>query len=285
MAINQALQINIKKLNQKRIDRPDLEAELLLASVLKQDRVFLLAHGEKKLTICQRLKYRHLIAKKINPWPTAYLTGHQEFFGLDFNVNNRTLIPRPETELLVESALKIIPNNSPTEIIEVGTGSGCIIISVARNNPNPQTNYQAIEISRGAIKMARQNAQRHGLDKTIKFTLGSLLTPISSKNFSNSLIILANLPYLTPDQFTTSPSIQREPQSALISGVDGLDLYRELLQQVTRINAKDITLIMEIDPAQPPIITQLAKKYWPNSKTEVLKDFCGQDRIMIIKIK
>ncbi|PJA10095.1 peptide chain release factor N(5)-glutamine methyltransferase [Candidatus Falkowbacteria bacterium CG_4_10_14_0_2_um_filter_41_15] len=283
MTIKQALKKNTAKLSQKHIARPDLEAELLLASVLKRDRVFLLAHSEKRLTVCQRIKYRHLISLKINHWPTAYLTGHQEFFGLDFIVNRRTLIPRPETELLVESALKLIPRNNPTEVIEIGTGSGCIIIAVAKNNPNGKTNYRAIEISRGAIKIAELNAKRHRLNLKIKFINDTLLSPISNEEFSGSLIILANLPYLRPDQFNSSPSIQKEPRNALISGPDGLGLYRKLFDQASTLKAQDITLILEIDPSQAETITQLAKNHWPNAKVEILKDFCGHERIVIIK--
>jgi len=285
MTIKQALEANTVKLSQKHIARPDLEAELLLAGVLKQDRVFLLAHSEKKLTIRQKIKYRYLISLKINHWPTAYLTGHQEFFGLDFIVNRHTLIPRPETELLVESALKLIPRNNPTEVIEVGAGSGCIIIAVAKNNPNGKTNYRAIEISRGAIKIAKLNAKRHQLNLKIKFINDTLLSPISNEEFSDPLIILANLPYLRPDQFSSSPSIQKEPRGALISGPDGLDLYRELLNQASALKAPDITLILEIDPSQTGTIMQLAKDHWPNAKVEILKDFCGHERIAIIKIE
>ncbi|MEI7620384.1 MAG: peptide chain release factor N(5)-glutamine methyltransferase [Candidatus Falkowbacteria bacterium] len=284
MTIKQGLKLGIKKLSQKQIDRPSLEAELLLASVLKKDRVFLLAHNEQELTILQNIRYRYLISKKINNWPTAYLIGHQEFFGLDFIVNKHTLIPRPETEQLVESALNLIPKNGPVEIIETGTGSGCIIISVAKNNPNPETRYRAIEISQEAFKTAKLNAKQNNLDQKIEFINTSLLTPIINQEFSCPIIILANLPYLTPNQFKTSPSIQKEPQSALISGLDGLDLYREMISQTATIKAPSITLILEIDPEQSTVITQLAKDNWPNSEVEILKDFRGDDRIVIIRI-
>lgn len=283
MTINQALKLNIQKLSQKGIERPDLEAELLLTSVLKKDRSFLLAHGEKRLALKQKIKYQYLIFLKLRNWPTAYLLGHQEFFGLDFKVNKHTLIPRPETELLVELALKLIPQNEETEVIELGTGSGCIIISLAKNNPNPQTKYQAIEISQGALKIAQLNAKCYNLEQKIKFQNSNLLTPFLNQKFNCPLFILANLPYLSPDQFKNSPSIQKEPQSALISGVDGLDLYRKMIEQAATIKAKNITLIIEIDPSQANTITQLAKNNWPNSKTEVIKDFCGQDRMVVIK--
>ena len=283
MTIKQALELNTAKLSQKHIDRPDLEAELLLASVLKRDRIFLLTRDKSNLTIGQRIKYHHLISLKMKNWPTAYLTGHQESFGLDFIVNKHTLIPRPETELLVESAFKLIPPNNTTEVIEVGTGSGCIIIAVAKNNPNEKTNYRAVEISKGAIKVAKKNAQEQQLKTKIKFINGSLLSPVINEEFSTPLIILANLPYLRPDQFESSPSIQKEPRGALVAGIDGLDLYRELLNQAAVLKSRDISLILEIDPNQTIAITQLAKNHWPDSKVEILKDFCGHERIVVIK--
>ncbi|MFA4942511.1 MAG: peptide chain release factor N(5)-glutamine methyltransferase [Patescibacteria group bacterium] len=283
MTIKQAITIGTEKLRQKQIDQPSLEAELLLAKILKKDRVFILTNDKKNLTIKQNLHYRYLINLKTKNWPTAYLLGQQEFFGLDFKVNKHTLIPRPETELLVESALKLIPNKDPITIIEVGTGSGCIIISVADNNTNQEANYIAIEISKKAIKMARLNAENHHLNQKIKFIKGGLLSPIIKQQFSDPVMILANLPYLTPNQFKSSLSIQREPQSALISGNDGLDLYRQMLKQAKGLKAPKLTLIIEIDPAQTSTIKELACNNWPQAKTEVLKDLRGQDRIIIIE--
>lgn len=285
MTIKEALQKNTKKLEQKKISYPGLEAELLLASAIKSDRVFLLTHPEKKLTIGQKLRYHQLINLKIKNWPTAYLTGQQEFFGLNFVVNKHTLIPRPETELLVESALKLITGKKPKEVIEVGTGSGCIIISVAKNALDQNINYSAIEISQGAIKIAKLNAQNNSLNQEIRFIKGSLLTPIIKQKISEPIIILANLPYLTPNQFKSSPSIWKEPLSALVSGVDGLDLYRQLINQTALIKAEDISLILEIDPAQTRAITQLIRDHWPDAQIEVIKDFRNDDRLIIIQKK
>jgi len=285
MTIKQGLLRGAKKLEQKLIERPDLEAELLLAGILHQNRVFLLAHGEQSLTLRQKIKYQALIYLKSQGWPTAYLTGHQEFFGLDFLVNNKTLIPRPETELLVETALKIIPSAGPATVIEVGTGSGCIIVSVVKNNPNQEVNYQAGEISRGALQIAQINASRYEVADKIKFVHGSLLDLVDKSKLTAPLIILANLPYLTPEQVKNSPSIQREPQSALISGSDGLDLYRELLAQTRGLSIKNLTLILEIDPEQSDAITALAKNYWPEATVEILADFRGQNRIAVITNK
>jgi release factor glutamine methyltransferase len=185
----------------------------------------------------------------------------------------------------VESALKLIPPDQPVNVIEVGTGSGCIIISVVKNNPNQKTSYSAIEIFPKTMKVAQLNARRHQVDKKIKFINNSLLIPLLNQEFSSPLIILANLPYLRPDQFETSPSIQKEPYRALVSGPDGLDLYRRLLDQVETVKAKDITLILEIDPDQATAITQSVRARWEKAQIEILPDFCGQDRIVIVKIK
>ncbi|HRY63686.1 MAG TPA: peptide chain release factor N(5)-glutamine methyltransferase [Patescibacteria group bacterium] len=285
MTIKQALTTSSQKLKQKGLEASYLEAEILLAHALSKDRVWLLSHSEDKISWGQTRKYRRLIRRRLSGWPVAYLLGYQEFFNSNFLVNRHTLIPRPETELLVETAIELAPSQSPREIVDIGTGSGCIIISLAKNMPHPTVAYTGIDISRLALKTAQINAARNGVAKKIKWLKGDLLSPILTKEFSFPLIITANLPYLTPEQFAASPSIQKEPRLALISGLDGLDAYRRFFKQSIKLKAKDITFVLEIDPSQNQAIRKLAKEYWPQAETSIKIDLRGQERIVVIKIK
>jgi len=249
-----------------------LDIELILAHVLKKSREYIIAHPEYELTKLQIAHYKLLIAKRLNGIPIAYITGKKEFYGLKFKVNKNVLIPRPETELMVEEALKLATQSSQRVILtDVGTGSGCVIIALAKqianclatpdlakpdelHPPAGGTNYKfiATDISAKALAVARQNAKLHGVAKNIKFIKGNLLEPLTKildslpafartkgrgndkkKKLSKSkFVILANLPYLTPTQIKNSPSIKHEPDLALSGGKNGLELYKKLFQQI-----------------------------------------------------
>jgi release factor glutamine methyltransferase len=193
----------------EKIDRLDLD--LIVGDVMKKPREFVMTHPEFKLSKVQGLKIKSLIARRMKHEPIAYILGHKEFFGLDFKVTPDTLIPRPETELLVEEVLKLAPKNR--KIMDIGTGSGNIIISLAKNLPE-KNNFVAIDISKKALTIARHNAKLHKVDKKIKFLHGNLLDPII-KNRSMfhapcSMIILANLPYLSKEIYSaTLPDVKK----------------------------------------------------------------------------
>ncbi|MDO9399572.1 MAG: peptide chain release factor N(5)-glutamine methyltransferase [bacterium] len=300
MTLKQILQENILKLKLKKIKNPHLEAELLLSNILKKPREFLLTHNEYKLAKSQITKYQSLINRRIKGEPIAYLTGHKEFYGLDFFVNKNTLIPRPETELMVDEAIKLIiqDGSQPTTIIDIGTGSGCIIITLAKLIINYQlqiTNYEffGIDISKKALFIAKKNAKFHNVDKNIKFLHGNLLEPIiNNKKYkiqNTKYIILANLPYLTPTQIKNSPTIKYEPKLALTAGLDGLKYYQQLFKQVTYLiqNTKykiqnTLSVLCEIDPSQTTLIKKLIKKYFQQAKLQIKEDLADHNRLIII---
>lgn len=268
------------------------EIEIIKAHVLKKTREFLLTHPEQAINKTNKQKITRLINRRKCGIPLAYLTGHKEFFGLDFIVNKHTLIPRPETELLVTEALKHLSAQTPTKtiLIDVGTGSGCIPISIIKTKKQKNIKTFAIDISANALTVAKKNAQQHNVK--IKFLHGDLLSPISksaifkSLNLQSSIIITANLPYLTPQQFKSEPSIQHEPKLALVAKNNGLALYEKLLKQISQIsityNLKPKTYF-EIDPSQSKSITKLIKQYLPQASINIKKDLAGLDRIVIIK--
>jgi len=310
---------DLKQIRQKySLSIPAIDFDLLAAAALKKNKEFVLAHPEYRPTICRRLRLAYFLFKRKRGWPMAYILGHKEFCGLDFLVNRHVLIPRPETELMVEEAArqisnfkflisKQIPNpNNQILLIDVGTGSGCVPIAIMKTlkheNPDVKSGSRpcvgtfATDISGAALRVAEKNAKRHGVK--INFLRGDLLEPVLKKVSSfqfpvSSVIITANLPYLTQNQFAGEPSIQKEPRLALIAdNADGLSLYEKLFKQITGLletgNWK-LEILAEVDPRQSAAALTLAKKYFPNLPTgqagaiiEIKKDLAGRDRLVLI---
>ncbi len=311
MTTEQALELATIKLNSE-IKNPHLDAEILLSHILKKPREFILAHPEKKLTNTQITNYKLQISRRAKGEPAAYITGHKEFYGLDFFVDKNVLIPRPETEMMVDEALRITDNAKHITFIDVGAGSGCIIISLLKQIINSKlqiTNYHrfsgippainiikrrdkflAADISKSALVIARKNAKLHNVHKKIKFLQGDLLEPIIKKTKSleirnYNLVILANLPYLTPTQIKNSASIKYEPKLALDAGKDGLKYYRRLFKQIKQLakfapNSRIFAMI-EIDPSQTKKIKLIIEKELFNAKIQIKKDLRGLNRLVI----
>lgn len=279
-----------------------LDAELLIAHILNKPREWVLAHPEAKvLKVCKVHKVIKSINQRANGEPLAYLTGHKEFFGLDFEVNKDVLIPRPDTEIMVECVIERLRTydiGPMTTLIDVGTGSGCIPISILKNLPHNFSPYQgeregvciktiAVDISKQTLIIAKRNAKKHKVK--IKFLHGNLLSPILKSyiiRHTSSLIITANLPYLTAKQHKSSPSIQHEPKLALVAKNNGLALYEKLLKQIARLltlrTLKTLWTFIEIDPSQTKSIKLLINNLLPGAKTQVIKDLSGLDRIVKI---
>ncbi len=278
---------DIKKEYFKKIDV--FELDLLLEETLKKPRAFILAHGESILPPSKIKDIRSKIARRLKGEPLAYVLGHKEFYGLDFKVNKDVLVPRPETEALVEEAL-MVADDKKVSFIDIGTGSGCIIISLAKETRKKRQgrrdDFIGIDISSQALKIARQNAKTHKLGKNITFLKGNLLAPLLEskiKDPNSEIIIIANLPYLTPAQIKTSPSIRSEPRLALEAGRDGLRYYRPLFRQVKDLKGKKVALIIEIDPGQRRMIKDLRKKLLPGFRLRIKKDLCGLYRMAVLK--
>jgi len=279
---------------------PILDIELLLSKTLNKPKEFLFAYPEKNLTSLQFSKFKNLFNRRSKGEPIAYLLSHKEFYKLDFKVNKNVLIPRPETELLVEEIIKYhksaIRNlKSAINIIEIGVGSGAIIIALAKNIPKAE--FIATDISTKALNIAKQNAKFHKIK--IKFLKGNLLDPtLQLPNSQPTLavakttvgegqflipnsIIIANLPYLT-NQELKNPTIQKEPKLALDGGPDGLKYFRQLFTQLQKYNLKPKAIFLEIGYKQSQKIKNLTKQILPKYKFHVKKDLCGLDRIIIL---
>jgi release factor glutamine methyltransferase len=263
------------------IDRLDLE--LIIAHELKKTREFVLAHPECKLKEGQNLRIKHLVARRAKHEPLAYILGHKGFYGLDFKVNKNTLVPRPETELLVEEILKLAPKNKT--ILDIGTGSGNIIISLAKNLKGKNTFY-GLDISSKTLRVAKQNAATHSVSKKIKFLRGNLLSPILGKKKLDNAIVAANLPYLDLNwknllKSSDTKGLKYEPHVALYSGSDGLDAYRELANQLRPSARKNIIVFCEIGHLQK---RELAKIFNFADKIQFSKDLAGRWRVARIVI-
>ncbi|NQU83918.1 MAG: peptide chain release factor N(5)-glutamine methyltransferase [Parcubacteria group bacterium] len=316
MNVKQALGWAIKKLNPpslklrrtRKLNSPVLDAEVLLSFILKKDKTFLFAHPEKKLTAKQLEKYKKIITRRAKHEPVAYITNDKEFYGLDFYVDKNVLIPRPETELIVDEAIKIIKDSKhKILLVDIGTGSGCVAVSIVKNT---KIKAVAIDYSKPALKIAKKNAEKHGVASRIQFVYSNLLENIKLRNYENNeitkTIITANLPYLTTEQYKKlSPDIKKyEPRSALVGGKDGLRYCRELLRDVdSRLSlagdlpqvrrswndkgrhGNDVIVLLEIDPHQAKPIKKIIKEILPKAEVEIKIDLAKRDRLVAIKTK
>lgn len=277
---------DLRKKYYGRIDQ--LDFDLILEAILKKSRTFMLAHPEYALNTRQKNKTEAFIRRRLKDEPLAYILGEKEFYGLAFFVNKNTLIPRPETEMIVEEVIKKASEqkNKKITIIDVGTGSGCIIITLAKLLNHE---FFGIDISARALATAKKNAKAHNVLEKIKFLKGDLLKSLLKNKLiaSNEIIITANLPYLDKNwkkllKNKNSAGLKYEPAIALDGGRDGLDLYRMLAEQIKQLKtAKAISVYCEIEHPQ----TSGMKKIFSFAKSvEIKQDNNCLDRIVAIKI-
>ena len=260
-------------------DRPHVEAELLLAHLLHQPRAYLWAHPEAALTPQQAADYAACVQRRAAGEPLPYITGQIEFFGLTFTVTPDVLIPRPETETLVEAALAWLKAHPDAVAVDVGTGSGCIAAALAVHAP--ALRLYAIDISPAALRVARANAERHTVAEHITFLEGDLLTPLPEAVD----LIVSNPPYVTDDEWDALPlSVRQEPRTALLAGADGLDAIRQLLAQAqTRLRPGGLMLV-EIGERQGEAAQALARAAFPKANVTILSDLAGKDRVLRIVV-
>ena len=261
------------------IDQPHQVALILLAHVLNKPKTWVLAHPETHLNPDQKARLEHLVSRLQEGEPLPYLTGKQAFYGLEFAVNPDVLIPRPETELLVEEALDWLaahPNGKT--VLEVGTGSGCIAISLA--TCNTRLAITATDISSAALKLARQNAAIHQVSAQITFTQADLL-PNTSDTFD---LVCANLPYIPSQKLSSVNTHGFEPNLALDGGADGLRLIRRLLDHLpSRLNYPSVVLL-EIEASLGAETLELAYAAFPNACVTLIQDLAGLDRLVRIEL-
>jgi release factor glutamine methyltransferase len=267
----------------KQIEQPRSNAEVLLSFVLGVERIQLYLDHDKPLAAAELGRYREAILRRAAREPTQYITGRQEFWSLDFEVNPSVLIPRPETELLVERGLDLV-GQSPAKILDLGSGSGAIAVSLAHERTSLQ--LVAVDKSFQALEVARRNAARHRVADRIQFAVMDLCAAFSP-DVSFDLII-SNPPYISDNQLSTlSPEIRcHEPQMALRGGPsEGLNVVRKILEQAPSRLKPGGVLLMEIGQGHAELLEhELAGKPYIESY-EFVKDYSGVLRILHVRIK
>ena len=260
-------------------DTPALDASVLLAHVINKPRTWVIAHPELTLTYSQQKQLDDALEQLQAGEPLPYVLGHWEFFSLDFDITSDVLIPRPETELLVEKAiswLRQFPKSTPT-IADVGTGSGVIAVSIAVHVPDAR--ILATDLSQTALHIARSNAKKFNVTNQITFIECDLLPEKSSID-----LICANLPYIPIAELHSLRVYYREPTLALNGGEDGLDQIRKLLTIAPGCLAKDGLLLLEIEATQGAKALALARGIFPNASIDLHKDLAGKDRLLSVNL-
>lgn len=262
---------------------PELDARLLLQHVLKRNHAYLIAHNEEPLSDRQEKLFSELIGRAARREPIPYITGHAPFFGHQFAVNPSVLIPRPETEFMVQEAINWCSAKYQDEdqlhIVDVGTGSGCIAISLAL--ALPQARIEAIDISADALQVARTNALKYDVCEQIGFHQGKLLESLELRVD----MVVANLPYVADHEWTSLDDGVKwyEPELALRGGPEGIDLITLLLEQASYQLAPGGAIFLEIGWQQGNKILQIARKFFESAKVTLIPDLAGLDRIMLIE--
>ena len=272
MTLQQALTRARKIMVAHNVTDTRLECELLLRYALKISQVQLYQDFNRELKPKTEKTFWQLIKRRLNGEPTAYITKHREFYGLDFYITHHVLIPRPESELLVEKTLNLVQSYAVSTMADIGTGCGSIAISLALNLP--QAKIYATDISASALKVARFNCRRHGVGSKIYLLQGHMLEPLPEP----VNLIVTNLPYVK--QSDLPDSVDFEPQLALNGGPDGLEKIRQLCCQVSNKLHPNGHLLLEIGQGQGKAVTTFLRSLFPEAEIEVTPDLSGTNRVV-----
>ncbi len=303
MNVKEIMKFAVSELNCANIPSAHLDAEVLLLNALKKrniDKSWLYINNDYPLTENEEKIFLMSLKARKKQEPIAYLINKKEFYGYDFYVDKNVLIPRPETEIIVQEAMVIIRKNkkkNSVDLLDIGTGSGCIIISVINEMANEKiinriNNAIANDISRSAIKIAKKNSKTFGLDKKINFINSALEKAIdyTAFPFSKNIIITANLPYINDKDYAKlSKNVKRfEPKVALLGGNDGLIYIRKLIKIISIIKNNfdiNISAIIEADPGQISKINQLVRRDLNNFDIVIIADLSHKKRFLKISGK
>lgn len=289
MRLKELLNVGIQTLREKKIEDSDMKAKVLLEFLLKQDRNYLLVNSDKEISKQDENKYKKWIRELSEGRPLQYITNHQEFMGIDFYVDENVLIPQPDTEILVEEALKeinkkILEENCTVRILDLCTGSGVIAISLAKflqkkENHGIQFKIYATDISQEALKVAEKNARQHNV--SIHFILSNMFENIQKFVKEGFDIIISNPPYIeTKTIHNLSREVQHEPHLALDGGKDGLVFYRIIAGNSKQFLKEAGILLIEIGYQQKESVTSLFKIEKQYTHINCVKDLAGNDRVL-----
>ena len=284
--ISQAIAEGAGRFRESRVAEERRTAGVLLCHVLGVDRTYLLTRSEEQIDEERYRKYLALVERRVTGEPLQYITGHQEFYGLDFTVTPAVLIPRPETEFLVERLIRLVRElrNETPLIVDLGTGSGCIAVTLALHIPGARV--IAIDSSKAALDVARANAERHSACDRIEFVEGDLLAPLGERRLDTPIDILAsNPPYVGEDrpELIQREVSQWEPHAAFCGGNDGLDFYRRLLLDAPRYLEPGGYLVFEIGYGQLDAILELINRS-ALELVDITDDLQGIPRTLALRV-
>lgn len=260
------------------MDSPRLEAEVLLSNILGCERIRLYTDFDRPLEEAELARYREAIARRRKGVPSAHITGRREFWSIELKVSPEVLVPRPDTETLVEAALEVGPGES---VLDLCTGSGCVAIALASERPKAE--FDATDISPAACEIARANADRQGLGERITVHEGDLFAAVpDGKTYAT---IVSNPPYVTTGEIPTlSAEVRNEPALALDGGRDGLDIIRRILENAPRHLKPGGNLLIELDPEQARLVAGELGENALGVKGHVVKDLSGRPRVVAWRI-
>lgn len=281
--VGQAVNAATQRLEEAHISTARLDAQVILAHVLGVERSWLFAHYEHILSPEYADRYTELVVRRTAHEPVAYLVNRREFYGIDLYVDPRVLIPRPETEMLVDQVLTEATIRDPQQLVvaDVGTGSGAISIAVAANAPN--TKIYALDASADALAVAQHNVEFNELSERVRLIQSDLLAQLPER----ADIIVANLPYVTSSDYRTlAPDVRDyEPTHALVAGPRGLDLIARLLPQLPDHCKPGCLIVLEIGHNQGDAVLRLVEKVLPQAtQLELQRDYQGHDRIVSFQL-
>jgi release factor glutamine methyltransferase len=254
---------------------PRRDAGLILAHVLGCDQAALLTHPERILSPAETDQFENLLRRRLAREPVQYLTGTQEFFGLLFEVSSDVLIPRPETEHLVEAVLQRFDRNASPRIVDVGTGSGAIAVAIAQ--ALPRSRVTAVDLYPPALEIARRNAERHGVIDRVALRQSDLLASAGSSEFD---AVVSNPPYIADGEVLEPQVADYEPRSALYAGPTGLEIYERLIPQARNLLSPEGWLMMEIGHGQQPALQALLSDW---RDVSFVPDLQGIPRVVLAR--
>lgn len=266
------------------IENSRLDAEVLLGHVLDRDRAWLVAHYPDELDIQAGRSYDQVLDRRSAREPLQYIIGTQEFWGLLFSVTPDVLIPRPETELVVESSIQALGGNDSPLIVDLCTGSGCIAVSLAKGLPGARV--FALDRSEAALAVARENARRNGVADSVRFLAGDLFAPLDELDLSGRVdLITANPPYIsTGERSALQPEVRDfEPEMALIAGPRGTEIAERIIAASPEYLRTGGSLVMEMGMGQATGLRNIVNNAGSYAAVEILKDLTGIDRVVVAK--
>lgn len=262
---------------EKGVESPRLDAEVLLSHIVKCDRIHLYVNFDRPLMQEELNRYRSAVKLRAQRVPVAYILGEKEFMGHTFRVTEDVLIPRPDTEILVEEAIRLLADKPSVRIVDIGTGSGAIILSVLLGVEG--ATGVAVDLSEKALRVAQSNSERLGVCDRVELRHGDLYAPIAGEKYD---MIVSNPPYIPVcDMRALSPEVHKEPKMALVGGTDGLDFYRRLIDGAPSLLNEGGMVLFEVGIHQAHQVARLGRERG-FSETRILNDYAGIERVVVL---